>query len=113
MWRDDALLLDILKAGSKALKYASSPDQTTFMESSRDHDAILRQRTILGEAAKRISQGFRSEHPEISWRKIAGFRDVVVHDYLYVDLQEVWRIIQEDVPALIALVKPLVPPEEP
>jgi uncharacterized protein with HEPN domain len=65
------------------------------MMSPLHQDAILRQLTIVGEAAKRISTEFRTEHPQIPWTKIAGFRDVVVHDYFRVDLQEVWRIVQE------------------
>jgi uncharacterized protein with HEPN domain len=75
-------------------------------------DAILRPLTIIGEAAKRVSAEFRASHPEVPWRQIAGFRDVVVHDYARVDLQEVWRIPQEDLPALVMLWEPLVPPEE-
>jgi uncharacterized protein with HEPN domain len=68
--------------------------------------------TIVGEAAKRVSADFRGDHHGIPWRQIAGFRDVVVHDYARVDLQEVWRIVQQDLPSLIILLEPLVPPEE-
>jgi uncharacterized protein with HEPN domain len=46
------------------------------------------------------------------WRQVAGFRDVVVHDYFCVDVQEVWRIVQEDLPALVAVLEPMVPAEE-
>lgn len=112
MWRDPAWLLDMLKAAQMVQEYASSLDEPQFLANSRDQDAILRQLTILGEAAKRVSQEFRREHQEIPWRQIAGLRDVVVHDYLLVDLQEVWRIIQEDVPPLIRLMVPLIPPAE-
>jgi uncharacterized protein with HEPN domain len=59
----------------------------------------LRQLTIVGEAAKRVSAEFRASQLEIPWRHIAGFRDVVVHDYARVDLQEVWRIVQQDLQA--------------
>lgn len=81
------------------------------MASPLHQDAILRQLTIHGEAAKRVSAEFRIEHPQVPWTKIAGFRDIVVHDYFRVDLYEVWRIVQEELPALINLLLPLVPPE--
>jgi uncharacterized protein with HEPN domain len=59
-----------------------------------------------------VSAEFRASQPAIPWRHIAGFRDVVVHDYARVDLQEVWRIAQQDLPKLITVLEPLVPPEE-
>ncbi|MEK6409293.1 MAG: DUF86 domain-containing protein [Acidobacteriota bacterium] len=113
MWRDAGSLLDMLKAARKVLEYASGLDEPNFMASSRDQDAILRQLTIVGEAAKRVSEEFRASHPEVPWRRVAGFRDVVVHDYFKVDLEEVWRIVQGDVRELIAVIEPLVPPENP
>jgi uncharacterized protein with HEPN domain len=112
MWRDDAWLLDMLQSARKALDYASGLTENQFMTDSLRQDAILRQLTILGEASKKISTELRAAHPEIPWRKVAGFRDVVVHDYFGVDLKEVWRIIQDDLPALVKLLEPLVPPEE-
>lgn len=113
MWRDAVSLLDMLKAARKVVDYATGLDESTFMATARDQDAILRQLTIVGEAAKRVSEEFRASHPEVPWRRVAGFRDVVVHDYFKVDLEEVWRIVQGDVPALIAVIEPLVPPENP
>ena len=112
MWRDPAWLLDMLTAAQKVRGYVAGLDEAQFLASSRDQDAVLRQLTVLGEAAKRVSQEFRADHPEIPWRQIAGLRDVVVHDYLLVDLEEVWRITQEDVPPLIARMVPLLPPAE-
>src|SRR6185436_12599057 len=111
MWRDAGSLVDMLKAARKVVEYATGLDELSFIDSSRDQDAILRQLTIVGEAAKRVSDEFRKTHPEVPWRRVAGFRDVVVHDYFKMDLEEVWRIVQEDVPALIAVIEPLVPPE--
>jgi uncharacterized protein with HEPN domain len=112
MWRDVAWVLDMLQASRKALNYARGFSEEQFESSSLHQDAILRQLTIVGEAAKRVSVDFRVDHHGIPWRQIAGFRDVVVHDYARVDLQEVWRIVQQDLPTLIALLEPLVPPEE-
>jgi uncharacterized protein with HEPN domain len=112
MWRDLAWVLDMLQASQKVIEYARGLNEEQFQASGLHQDAILRQLTIGGEAAKRVSAEFRVSHPEIPWRQVAGFRDVVVHDYSRVDLQEVWRIVQEDLPALVALLEALVPQEE-
>jgi uncharacterized protein with HEPN domain len=112
MWRDLAWIFDMLQASQKALEYARGLSEGEFRRSGLHQDAIVRQLTIVGEAAKRVSAEFRISHPEVPWRQVAGFRDVVVHDYFRVDLQEVWRIVQEDLPALVAVLEPLVPPEE-
>ena len=95
-----------------ALEYAGDVDEASFMASNLRQDAILRQLIIVGEAARRVSDQFRASHPDIPWRRGAGFPDVVVHEYFRVDLEEVWQIVQEDLPALLAALEPLVPPEE-
>ena len=112
MWRDLAWIVDMLQASQKAIEYARGLNEEQFQASGLHQDAILRQLTIVGEAAKRVSAEFCASQPEIPWRQIAGFRDVVVHDYSQVDLQEVWWIVQQDLPTLITLLDPLVPPEE-
>ena len=112
MWRDPAWILDMLHAARKALEYSSGLTEKKFMANSVVQDANVRQLTILGEAAKRVSQEFRTGHPEIPWKKIAGLRDVVVHDYFHVDLKTVWKIVKEELPTLITTLEPIVPPEE-
>jgi uncharacterized protein with HEPN domain len=112
MWRDLGWVLDMLQASRKAIEYAGGLNEEHFHASSLHQDAILRQLTIVGEAVKRVSAEFRASHPEVPWRQIAGFRDVVVHDYARVDLQEVWRIVQADLPALVTLLEPIVPSED-
>jgi uncharacterized protein with HEPN domain len=112
MWRDPAWILDMLQAARKVLEYSLGLTEAEFMGSSRDQDAIVRQLTILGEASKRVSAEFRNEHSEIPWKKIAGLRDVIVHDYFHVNLEKVWRIVREDLPDLIRVLEKVVPPQE-
>ena len=57
-------------------------------------DAVVRNYEIIGEAAKNVSEEFRVQHPEIDWRGMAGFRDVLIHQYFGIDLINVWNISQ-------------------
>ena len=55
----------------------------------------------IGEAARRVSNEFRSEHPEIPWNIIVGMRHKIVHDYIHVDYETVWETVLQDLPVLI------------
>lgn len=111
MRRDDSLLLDMLQAAMQILEYTAGLQESDFLKSRRDQDAVLLQFTVLGEMAKRVSLEFRTAHQEIPWRKIMGFRNVVVHDYFQVDVHRVWKIASRDIPELIKALEPLVPPD--
>lgn len=73
--------------------------------------AVARQLEIIGEATKRLSEEFRGAHPEVPWRHMAGMRDVLIHAYDHVDMDEVWVAATESLPKLIAEIAPLVPPD--
>lgn len=64
-----------------------------FMQSSMVQDAVVRNLQVMGESTKRLPDEWKSAHPEIPWRKIVGFRNVVVHDYLEIDIPAVWEVI--------------------
>jgi len=61
---------------------------------------------------KRLSDEFRTGHPEIPWAMIAGMRDKLIHEYDAVDLQEVWKTVTTDIPHLISMLEPLTPRKE-
>ena len=79
-------------------------------KSDLHQDAVARQLTIVGEATKRLSAEFRAAHAEVPWRDVAGFRDVIVHDYFRVDVERVWDVVMNHLPRLIATIEPLLPP---
>ena len=74
--------------------------QETFMSTSHWQHAVIRQLEIVGEATKRLSPELRSRYPQIPWKRIAGLRDVLIHDYLGVDISLVWQITQTYLPEL-------------
>jgi uncharacterized protein with HEPN domain len=111
IWRDQTRLLDILNHARKVLSYARG---RTYEDLLNDEALQLIMRslfTIVGEAAARISNGFKDEHPEIPWPRISGLRNRVVHEYEKINWERVWAILQEDIPELIRNIEPLVPKE--
>lgn len=71
-----------------------------FLASELIQDAVLRNFQVIGEAAKRIPEAFRQQHSQVPWRRMTGFRDVIVHDYAEVVFEEVWLTIERDLPPL-------------
>jgi uncharacterized protein with HEPN domain len=71
-----------------------------FLQSTLVQDAVIRNLQTLAESAKRISSDSQKLAPRIPWRHITGFRNLVVHEYLRVDLEFVWQIVSVDLPVL-------------
>lgn len=67
-----------------------------FFASHTLQDAVLRNLQTMCESTQRLSSDVKAKHPEVSWKGISGFRNVLVHDYLGVDLELVWEIMQRD-----------------
>ena len=109
MPRDDAHVLDILKAARLAIEFKGSADKAAFLADAKTQSAVLHQLLVIGEAVKRLSPEFRAAHPEVPWRLIAGTRDKLIHFYEGVDLEEVWKMVTSDLPGLIRLIEPLAP----
>jgi uncharacterized protein with HEPN domain len=103
--KDDRLYVEhILECISRVLEYCQGGEQV-FFESKLIQDAVLRYLQILAESATRLSPALRASHPGIDWKGVAGFRNVLAHDYLRVNLAGIWDIIRLDLPALQAEVR--------
>lgn len=101
--------MDILTAARLVQDFVQGLTREEFECDVKTQAAVVREMEIIGEATKRISQEFRSANPGIPWKKMAGMRDVLIHAYDEVDLEEVWNVVQVSIPQLIELLEPLVP----
>ena len=111
MSRDKASLLDMARFARLIQELMEGIDKQTFMSDIRTQSAVLYKIIILGEAVKRLSQDFRSQHSEIPWSAIAGMRDKLVHDYDGVDLERVWLTVKTYIPEFLEMIEPLLPTE--
>ncbi len=99
MTGDQLYLKHILDAINKIESYVAV-GRDVFIFTSHWQDATIRQLEIIGEATKRLSPDLRAQYPEVPWRRVAGLRDVLIHNYMGVDLAAVWEITQKDLPTL-------------
>jgi uncharacterized protein with HEPN domain len=100
--RDQATLTDIVRACDLTQRFVDGLDLEAFLADEKTQAAVLHEITIIGEAVKRLSHTVRDARPSIPWRLMAGMRDRLVHDYNTVDLEEVWKTVMADIPALVA-----------
>ena len=105
--RDRASLLDIASSAQKVLQYKGNMDKIAFVADDKTQSAIVFQLLIIGEAVKRLSPELRSQHSDIPWSLIARMRDNLIHRYDDIDLDEVWKTSNEDIPTLLIALEPL------
>jgi uncharacterized protein with HEPN domain len=100
----DRLYLESIRECLERIEEYADADEATFMNSRLIQDGVIRNLELIGEATKNLSAELRAANPEIPWRQIAGMRDVLIHDYLKVNLARVWSTVDTDLPPLRATV---------
>lgn len=99
--RDYKLYLDdILEAAKRIEKYTKGLTLEKLKRNELIIDGVVRNLEIIGEAVKNIPANIKDKYPDIEWKKIAGLRDILAHEYFGIDLEILWDIIENKLPEL-------------
>ena len=93
-------LRDILQAAEDTLSFVQGMDYPAFAADRRTNLAVVRALEIIGEAARHIPARLRRRHPQVAWQDMVAMRNKLIHEYFGVDLEVLWRTVQEDLPPL-------------
>ncbi len=98
--KDDKLFLLHIEECIKRIEEYTLQGRKEFLASTLLQDGVLRNLQTMAESTQRLSAELKSRNPQTDWRKIAGFRNVIVHDYLGLNIEEVWDVVQREIPEL-------------
>jgi uncharacterized protein with HEPN domain len=96
--KDDRLYLIHIQECIARIEDYTRGGRAAFLADGKTQDAVLRNLQTMAESTQRLSAQLRQRHPEVNWRQLAGFRNVLVHDYLGIDVHRVWLAVETDVP---------------
>ena len=94
--KDERLYLSNIKECIERIEEYTKGGKEEFMQNKMIQDAVIRNFEIIGEATKRLSPELRSQYSDVPWQQMAGLRDVLIHDYLKVNVNLVWQIIEQN-----------------
>jgi uncharacterized protein with HEPN domain len=100
--KDDRLYLVYIRECIARIEEYTVDGKQAFLTDTKTQDAVLRNLQVLAESTQKMSQETKAQHPEIDWRNIGAFRNVLVHHYLGIDLEQTWDVVQNDIPDLKA-----------
>ncbi len=112
MQRDINSIEDILSAANEIQDFLGNIDQQAFLNDRLRFSAVIHKLLIIGEACTRFSKEFRAKYPEIPWRQIIGMRNILIHAYDDIILQEVWYAATVSTPQLVQLLEQILPQEQ-
>lgn len=93
---------DILERINRVMRYTEGMDETSFSEDEKTVDAVLRNMTVIGEAARALPPEIEARYPNVPWGKMRGFRNIVVHEYFGVSVPILWQTVQTNLPPLVS-----------
>ena len=105
-WRNR--LLDIVEASERIDRYTAGMDFDTFTANELVADGVTRNLSIIGEAVRHVPESVEARYPDLPWRLIRDMRNVLIHDYPAVDLDNVWQTIQNDLPRTITSIREIL-----
>ena len=105
---DQHTYLEHIRAALERISEYTADGRGAFLTSTLQQDAVLRNLEVIGEAVKQLAPEVRAQAPNTPWRRIAGLRDVLIHQYFGVDLEAVWLVVENEVPVLRAIVLELL-----
>lgn len=102
------MLTDICESIEKIKSYTFELTFHQFAADNKTIDAVIRNFEIIGEAANRLPEVVKDKFPDINWIRIVGFRNRIVHDYMGIDYEIVWTIIENDIEKLLIDIKQII-----
>ncbi len=93
-------LTDISESSQAIFEYVKGMSFEEFCQDRKTYSAVIREFEIIGEAVGKIPEAIRDDYKDVDWQDIKDFRNLLIHEYFGVDLEIVWKIIQEDLPGL-------------
>lgn len=106
--KDDRLYLSHIRDAIHRILSYTKDGKAAFLTDPKSQDATIRNMEIVGEAVKRLSDQTRSRRPEIPWKRIAGMRDKMIHEYFGVDHRLVWDVVEQQLPDLLRAIESLL-----
>jgi uncharacterized protein with HEPN domain len=98
--KDDRFYLRHILECIRRIEEDTADGSGAFHASRTAQDAVARNLQVLAESTQRLSDNLKSQWPQVEWGRIAAFRNVLVHDYLGLDMERIWTVTQRDVPEL-------------
>lgn len=104
MSREKLYLVHILESIELIEEYTLEGEEA-FYEDRKTQDAVIRNLQVLSESTQRLSDEIKQKHPGIDWSSVSAFRNILVHDYLGVDIRQIWKIISKDLSELKSVIQ--------
>jgi uncharacterized protein with HEPN domain len=106
--KDDRVYLLHIQDAIEQINEYTVGGKDVFLGDRKTQDAVVRNLEIIGEAVKQLSPALRSKHADVPWKRVAGMRDKMIHDYFGVDWQLVWKVVEKELRAFAERVRSIL-----
>ena len=96
---------DLVEACEDILSFTRGMSYSDFAGDKKTVNAVIRSLEVIGEATKKLPISFRDSYPDVPWKRMAGMRDKLIHEYFGVDKRMVWQVVERHIPDILPLVK--------